>query len=114
MNENPEIVELNAETSIDELEYVRREFSGSETTVYFGIKPNETVSWGKFFNGKSSESNCIANTNNTSDFLVLMKCYLSYNYTVTLEYPPYSRLNIKYEYLRDGKIRPFNSRGERT
>ena len=38
-----------------------------------------------------------------------MKCYLSYNYTVTLEYPPYSRLNIKYEYLRDGTIRPFNS-----
>ncbi len=95
-NVNPEIVELNPPLTVEDLEYVQKEFKETATTVYLPERINETISWGKFYNGKKSDDWCLFNSAFILEPLLVSKCHPT---------DPFQN----FEYLQDGTIRTQNS-----
>ena len=95
-NLNPEFLDLYPSMSIDDLEDVRREFQGKTTVVT--INKNETLNFGRFYNGYVSNDSCLAIRNQyVTGNLILKNC------------TPDEEYELNFEYLRDGTIRPFQS-----
>ena len=95
-NLNPEFLDSYPPMTIEDLEDVRREYRGQEARIT--INRNETLNFGKFYNGHVANDSCLASSNKyITDLLIMKNCTADNDY------------DLNFEYLRDGTIRPFQS-----
>ena len=96
LNNNQEIAELYPAMTIDDLEYVKREFQGTQSTIYFSDRKNDTIDWGKFYNGRVTANLCVTSSVDPLDKILVLPCEPSSVYQ-------------QFKYLRDSAIRKLNS-----